>query len=713
VPALAVVVSRLQTRVDQSQSQLSKSIEREEHLGHRAQAEFDKYSALQEEHNKIIYQLKKSEERNETLEVKLVSIAGEHDDLESQLEEKKKEMKFSQKISQDHLDQINENLKEVSRTLEVVESERDSLALQVANLTVDLEAAQNELTSAEERYKALQANKLSPMSSSEATHTLRNQIVELEDRVLRRNEQIGIHQHDIRRLETNLKLQEEIIGEMTLEFETLTTQNEAMLEDCADARKIRNKALLRVESLEEEVELLESKFASSDQALKALICLLVETRKKSPSRYQVAALENQVKNSQERCVVLGINLDEIRLSTTQETRQATIVLAISQLELRKVNNLARRLLAEKATVIHDLALANEQINEEHATNRRLEDECASLRHGSSSSVVELANNSSEYEAEIDTLKRRISEVAEENSHIQKQLIDSSARVEEMQQEKEVRFVEYEKARSQLALVHEAEVENLREELFTATTTLEAERTDWAVSRQEHQEALSRALSRINELEMQVGDLNDEVARLSVIVQDLEMKKDSAARGSDSLRTELDALIQESENIKQVQVNVEDANRLLSEKISRLQEERENLVKNLVAHTDKHQEFESLNLRLESQITELTDSVEDKAQEVQHLTRELGVVTQCLREKERSHAAEIQAASVESETAHARLHALEQQIERLARETEGNQATLTKSNEEKEHLQEYNTDLEAQIQKSLSYTNALERRIYEG
>jgi len=496
---LAVLVSRLQTRVDQSQSQLSESIEREEHHGRCAQADFDKYSALQEEHNQIIYELKKSEERNETLEVKLVSIVGKHDDLASQLEEKKNEMKFSQKISQDHLDQVNENLKEVSRTLEVVESERDSLALQVANLTVDLEAAQNELTSAEERYNALQANQLSSMSSSEATHALRNQIVELEDRVLRRNEQIGIHQHDIRRLETNLKLQEEIIGEMRLEFETLTTQNEAMLEDCADAREIRNEALSRVESLEEEVELLESKFASSDQALKTLICLLVETRKKSPPRYQVTALENQVKNSQERYVALEINLDEIRLSTAQEMRQATTVLAISQLELKKVDNLARRLLVEKARFKNDLALANEQINEEHATNRRLEDECASLRHGSSSSVVELANKSSEYQTEINTLKRRISEVAEENGRIQKQLIDSSARLEEMQQEKEVRSVEYEKARSQLALVHEAEIENLREELLVATTTLEAERTDWGVSRQEHQEALSQALSRINEL----------------------------------------------------------------------------------------------------------------------------------------------------------------------------------------------------------------------
>lgn len=709
VPALAVLVSRLQTRVDQYQFQLFKSIEREKHHSRRAQADFEKYSALQEEANQITYKLRKSEERNETLEAKLTGL---HGDLASQLEKKEE----SQKILQDRLDGVNENLKEVSRTLEVVEPERDSLALQVANLTEDLEAARNELTSAEERYSALQANQLSSMSSSEATHALRNQIIELEDRVVRRNEQIGIHQHDIRRLETNLKLQEERLGEMTLEFETLANQKKAMLEDCADAREARDEALLQIESLEEEVELLESKFAGSDQTLKTLICLLVETKKQSSPRqlrFRIAALEDQLENSQERCVALRINLDEIRLSSTQDMRQATTALAISQLEIKKVNNLARHLVTEKARFIRDLASMNEQINDEHAINRRLEDECITLRHGSSSSVAEFAILSSEYQAEIDTLKKTLFEVAAENSRIQEQLVDSSARVEAMQQEKEVRSVEYEKARSHLALLHEAEVESLRKELLTAATTLEAERANWAVSGQEHQEALSRARSQVNELEMEMGALNDKVLRLSATCQDLEMKKDNAAMGSDSLRTELDALVQERENIKKAQENVQDTNRLLSEEISRLQEERESLMKNHTTHTDEYQKLESLNLQLESQITELTGSVEDRAQKIQHLTRELDMVVRRSREKEQNHAAEMQAISVESETAQSRLYALEQEVERLGREIEGNHATLTKSKEEKERLQECNTDLEAQVQKSLSYTNALKRQVCEG
>jgi hypothetical protein len=67
-----------------------------------------------------------------------------------------------------------------------------------------------------------------------------------------RTEQIKIHQHDIKRPETNLRLQEERLGEMTTEFEMMAAQKDAMVEDCADAREARHEALIRVERLEEE-----------------------------------------------------------------------------------------------------------------------------------------------------------------------------------------------------------------------------------------------------------------------------------------------------------------------------------------------------------------------------------------------------------------------------------------------------------------------------
>ncbi|KAF5352735.1 hypothetical protein D9756_005910 [Leucocoprinus leucothites] len=719
VPALAILLSRSQTRLEHCQRWLTESTEREQHYSRHAQANLEKYVALEEESDQNVCQLKESEEKREELEARLETITGQHDDLVSQLEAQKEEMKSSHKVLQDHLEEVEVNLTEVSRSLEVVESERDSLALQVTNLTADLQAAQDELASAEERYSALQLQQLSSMSSSDATRALREQMTELEARVARRTEQIGIHQHDIRRLETNLKLQEERLGEMTMELETLATQKEAMLEDCADAREARDEALSRIEMLEEELEILESKLADSDQALDTLICLLVQTKshaQSSAQRLQLHAshLEDQLKESQETNAALGVDLFKSRTSSSQDLQQATIAFATSQLELMRINTCARSLMAKKAELERNLIAANKQISQERTTNRRLEQKCTTLRRGSSSSVVELATRSAEYQAEIDKLMKIVSEVTAESEFAQKQLAHSAAELERRQQEREDLVMEHQEAKSRLIGMHEAEMEGLQKELSTTVTMLDAERANRTVSEQEREGELSHARLQINGLENRVSALSEELLRLVAAQQDLVEEKVNAQKESDSLRTEFDLLLQERENQKKVEEDLRDANRLLSEQISCLQEERESLMEGHMAHIDQHQKkLETLNLRLESQVAELTRSVEDQAEEIQHLSRELDTTTKCLKEKEYQSAAEMQALSDENGAARARISLLEQEIEVINNEIESTQVTLSKEEEEKERLQEHITGLEAQIQKSLSYTNALERQIRDG
>ena len=152
-------------------------------------------------------------------------------------------------------------LTEVTKSLENVESERDSLGLRVTHLEQDLETAQNEVEEVEARYHQLQSQQLSSMSSSEATRALRSQIEELEGRVLRRTEQIGIHQHDIKRLETNSRLQEDRITEMAGELEELRSEKEALLDDCRTTREERGEAMRKCEDLEEAIEVLEERNA--------------------------------------------------------------------------------------------------------------------------------------------------------------------------------------------------------------------------------------------------------------------------------------------------------------------------------------------------------------------------------------------------------------------------------------------------------------------
>lgn len=62
-------------------------------------------------------------------------------------------------------------------------------------------------------------------------------IEELELRVERRTEQIGIHQHEIRRLQTNLQIAEEAIESMRLELEMLRSERACLEEDAHHVRE--------------------------------------------------------------------------------------------------------------------------------------------------------------------------------------------------------------------------------------------------------------------------------------------------------------------------------------------------------------------------------------------------------------------------------------------------------------------------------------------
>ncbi|KAG2155503.1 hypothetical protein DEU56DRAFT_724162 [Suillus clintonianus] len=248
ITALGVVVNHLRGRLhaaEQSHAVLdhSQSIaERDaalQDLQSRLEVSYQQLTASEESRNHLLLLVTE-------LEVKVQSLTAEVQAGESSHED-----------SRNKIQQAEERLAELTRAYQNIESERNSLGLQVTNLQTDLEAAQDELSDAQSRYSALQAQQLSTMSATGVAHALREQIQELEGRVNRRTEQIGIHQHDIRRLETNLKLQEERVSEMMSELEMMSTQKEAMVEDCAEARDARDQAVSNFEAAEFEVERLQ------------------------------------------------------------------------------------------------------------------------------------------------------------------------------------------------------------------------------------------------------------------------------------------------------------------------------------------------------------------------------------------------------------------------------------------------------------------------
>ncbi|KAF8515822.1 hypothetical protein BU17DRAFT_67745 [Hysterangium stoloniferum] len=134
--------------------------------------------------------------------------------------------------------------------------ELQELQIEVSSLQYALAEAREEKIIAENRNSPDQFSGFSDTDDNAVTTTLRSQIEILEQRVLRRTEQIGMLQHDSKRLETNLRVAEETIAELTAELETLGQERACLLEDCAQARAARDEAHRKIEELEVEVEML-------------------------------------------------------------------------------------------------------------------------------------------------------------------------------------------------------------------------------------------------------------------------------------------------------------------------------------------------------------------------------------------------------------------------------------------------------------------------
>ena len=472
----------------------------------------DWQSQLQVKNQAIDQQVDKIQALEEQLGLSMSNLHGlckQRDDIESNFTQRElqweEERQRINRLNQNNLEELGRQVQELSRTLENVESERDSLALQATNLTSELQSTKQELANGESRYSSLQFQQLSTMSASEANRVLRDQLKEMEMRVARRTEQIGIHQHDIRRLETNLRLQEERLNEMTVELETLATQKAAMVEDCADAREARDAALSRVETLEMELEALDGKSEQSDQALISLVAVFMETVSQAKNRMNEMRAKDANTTDELRAVyehqqtLLRVSEDDKRsLAGLQqclqdsdvEIRQMGIALAMSRTEVRTVVEAFDRLKEEKGGAearFRHLSTDIEQYEDRYASVSaeleisRLETtqhthRIADLEASHQQTLQELADTHETYKGELARLcdeareaKERLEkDLAALDSERLQALAESSQNAKQLQMELE----QISEDRLQERTEHDQQMRHIETQLQTAETTLE-------------------------------------------------------------------------------------------------------------------------------------------------------------------------------------------------------------------------------------------------
>lgn len=285
--AFAVVISNLQTRLDLSEDRLSSisaDLTSSHSQLHHALTVIDsqkqslvtnahEHDVLLQKLDTVSKELSESEEERGRLHLQLADVEGQVVIVTERArasEAAREEAHHSFLLAEQRFVTLSKNCQDI-------ESERNSLALQITNLQDDLARAQGDLADAQDRYNSLHAQQLSEMSTSEVMRALKDRIKELEARIAHCNDQISNYQHDIRRLEANVKLQEERIVETTSELELFGSQKEAMVEDCAEAREARDEAIERLEAAEEEAERIQQQLQQAQHAHEAELSAMSST----------------------------------------------------------------------------------------------------------------------------------------------------------------------------------------------------------------------------------------------------------------------------------------------------------------------------------------------------------------------------------------------------------------------------------------------------
>ena len=668
----------LQGRLDEARTVVTNS---EQGLTHTGEACFESKTRFKELENKF-----------HAVVLCLEAITRQRDDLKAELETKdrawQKEfgaVELAQQERRDKLEEVICQLTDFTKQLEDVESERDSLTLQVTNLMTDLATAQQELANAESRYSSLQFHQLSTMTSNEANRALRDQIEELEMRVMRRTEQIGVHQHDIRRLETNLRLQEERLAEMTMELEMLAAQKDAMVEDCADAREARDRALSQCEALEEEMENMEVRLQEED-SVRLLIGVVFETVSKA--RQTILRAETRDREFKD------------------DQRQLTIALAVSQVEQAGVADYIDQIRHENAQLNIWTTDLEDQLRVKDGAVTSLSSDLNLAIQDSSRLASEFAVRSSELEAEICRLQTIISTQEKDRQVASSNLHNHHEDVQKRMQEGESPNNNRDSSSQQQA----NEIVALQSRLADADMALTEIRSLKHLSESNIQKAILEATNGPTQHETQIEATQDKP--LAIPEREEELKEHYEEMCS-LLRIELEQMARKATDLQEIQLELQLENERVCAQLTLVQQEN-------IAAAVQAQDRLSLSLtqlegqkaQLQEQLGEATYQLEKSTQQTAQLSRQLQDNEDKINSDRVQYAAQMLVVTERQQKVDAELLRAQEDLEILNEKLGQAELHCRSVEDEKLVFLEQITTMKAEIQRLLSLTRFLENQVKE-
>jgi myosin protein heavy chain len=600
--------------------------------------------------------------------------------------------------SKDILERTEARLVDVAASLEEVEAERDSLILQLTNLQTDFNCAQQEVAEAESRYSHLQFHQLSSMSSNDVIQSLREQIRELEMRVLRRTEQIGIHQHDIKRLETNMRLQEERVGEMTVELEMLSEQKEAMVEDCADAREARDEAIQRVEALEEQLEALEGKLEILGEQRRnettGLVGVVFQTIGHSRNAIMAAKAGAEVQIRQAR------QADETRIrarndTSADEIRQTMLALAVCKLELSRSAVSLQSVYGAGADLQAQVDDLREQLGAKVAKITSLSEQLDTLQaqqlEAETLARDLLASHVRDFEVKSRDLQQTNENMKISHEETVRDLLQTQNDLHGRLAETEHMFTndDLDNALEQLRTQHAKALANLEARLEYIANELNEARRSSADSERQHQQVLDLSVQSRKELETRLLAASDRLQAVEQLQNELTRMRTEHAKTVTHLQARLDSAIEEALTARnrldglqaEHQVTIDELARATQDYDHHLAQAAENLLSVQSQLDDSVQQVRQLDLKLR-------EEGEDK----ETLKKDLYL----------TNVRHDQVASVQAE--------LREELTTTKAQLDETRFVLEALQEEKGTLQIETTNLEAEIQRSISLHRFLESQV---
>ncbi|CAG8732329.1 15458_t:CDS:1, partial [Acaulospora colombiana] len=482
------------------------------------------------------------------------------------------------------------------RTAALRNLERDHAAqtLHLERLEEAHQIAREELYEARVEADQLRDNHMNALSEEnpDAESVLKRHIEELDQRIMRRNEQIGIQQNEYRRLDMNLKIAEEAAENMRTELEELRVQRVWLEEDASNVRQERNQALRDLDDVRVELddartslEKLETTNSINEKARSEEAATLIELV--FSSRAEIQAIKLSAK--QEGSHICDSQPPPASSSVQDASVQATGDNEPTQ-ELEEAKRAIEALTNAQSQDLERLRDA-EQLNTrlqaslEEATSRG--DTLASqLRRATELAREELENRLVTLEEQVESLSAEVEILEERLAEGQEQLttvLEQNGDLEDQVTDLQSQAIISSKEAQERAAEWEAEIDILR----TERDRLSQRDTEFIdllqrheVLEREHSAALlvvtdsEKLKDQLNDLQAEKEEYTLTVDKLSSEVEVYRIEREeflSKLSDLESLRATLLDRTQELEDVQASRQQVEDELNALQESMTQLQQ----------------------------------------------------------------------------------------------------------------------------------------------